>query len=171
MSTIKILTHDPAWDMKQPTGIAQRETYQETYAAQAEKLCVLLGATNKDLAAFFEVDRKVIERWREEHPHFGQAVARGKMIADAQVAESMFRQASGTCVVTKKKVFADPKTGKQTIVEYEETQPPNVVAGIFWLKNRQPAQWRDRPKIVLEDLETMTDEQLAEVASGHDPTA
>lgn len=34
-------------------------------------------------------------------------------------------------------------------VEYVDEQvyiPPNVTAQIFWLKNRKPAQWRDKPE-------------------------
>ena len=27
----------------------------------------------------------------------------------------------------------------------EETLPPDTTAMIYWLKNRQPALWRDRP--------------------------
>jgi len=176
-SAYKILAHDPTWEIEdlvpdadlRAAQLAKRATYQESYAAQAEKLCLLLGATDKDLAAFFEVPVHTIVRWRAKYPNFSQAVTRGKMIADAQVAESLYRQAVGTCVVTRKKAFADAKTGKEIIVEYTETLPPNTVAGIFWLKNRQPAQWRDRPKVELDDLDTMTDEQLTEIAAGHTP--
>ena len=40
------------------------------------------------------------------------------------------------------KIFCD-KNGKVTRVPYREHVPPDVTAGIFWLKNRKPADWRD----------------------------
>ena len=145
-------------------------TYCAEYAAQAEKLCLLLGATTQDLALFFDVSVDTVERWQRRFPEFEAAVKRGKMVADSHVAESMYRQATGTATVKRVKAFGDPKTGKHILVEYEETLPPNTVAGIFWLKNRQPAQWRERQKVEFKDMEKMTDEQLAAIASGKDPT-
>jgi hypothetical protein len=32
---------------------------------------------------------------------------------------------------------------KPIYAPYMEYVPPDVTAGIFWLKNRKPAQWRD----------------------------
>lgn len=42
------------------------------------------------------------------------------------------------------KIFADPKTGAEQIVQYKEHYPPDTVAAIFWLKNRQSKKWRDK---------------------------
>ena len=35
------------------------------------------------------------------------------------------------------------KNGNVTKVPYQEHVPPDVTACIFWLKNRDPAHWRD----------------------------
>lgn len=155
-----------------PVEKTRREaaTYQPEYATQAEKLCLLLGATNADLALFFDVSSDTVERWQKRHPDFADAVKRGKMVADSLVAESIYRQAIGAATIKRTKVFGDPKSGMELRVDYEEQLPPNTVAAIFWLKNRQPAQWRDRQKVELKDMEKMTDEQLAAIAAGQDPT-
>ena len=44
--------------------------------------------------------------------------------------------------------------------------PPETAAGIFWLKNRRPDKWRDKPAEV-EDTGTMEklDQMLSEVWS------
>lgn len=54
----------------EPVSRGGRPTeYKDIYAKQAEKLCVL-GATDSDLANFFEVSTRTITRWKAEHPEF-----------------------------------------------------------------------------------------------------
>src|SRR4029077_16839156 len=40
------------------------------------------------------------------------------------------------------KIFCD-KNGNVTKLPYQEHVPPDLAACIFWLKNRDPARWRD----------------------------
>ena len=40
------------------------------------------------------------------------------------------------------KIFCD-KNGRVTKVPYREYVIPDVTAGIFWLKNRDPEHWRE----------------------------
>ena len=40
------------------------------------------------------------------------------------------------------KIFCD-KNGNVTKLPYQEHVPPDLAACIFWLKNRDPAHWRD----------------------------
>jgi hypothetical protein len=41
------------------------------------------------------------------------------------------------------KIFMPAGASKPVIVSYVEHVPPDTTAGIFWLKNRDPARWRD----------------------------
>lgn len=116
--------------------------YQAGYAPQARKLC-LLGATDADLAAFFEVDERTINRWKKDHPSFCQSLKDGKEQADARVAESLYRRALGY-EHEAVKIVADAKSGHEHIVPYVERYPPDTTAAIFWLKNRRPDVWRDK---------------------------
>lgn len=117
-------------------------SYRAEYAQQAAKLC-RLGATDKDLASFFEVDEATINRWKITHPEFCESLREGKAIADAEVAEKLFRRATGY-EHKAVKIVADAKTGAEHQVEYVERYPPDTTACIFWLKNRRPDLWRDR---------------------------
>jgi hypothetical protein len=101
--------------------------YKPEYCEQAEKLC-LLGHTDAELAEFFEVVVATIYNWKNEHPEFLEATKRGKEIADANVAQSMYKNACGHTVAGS-------------------YHPPNPTSGIFWLKNRQPKKWRDRQEV------------------------
>ena len=42
------------------------------------------------------------------------------------------------------KIAADAKTEMDHQVEYIERYPPDTAAAIFWLKNRQREQWREK---------------------------
>ncbi len=138
--------------MAKAKGATQRETpkrpigrpskYRPEFAKQATKLC-LLGATDAELARFFEVSEATLNTWKKAHPEFLEALKTGKEEADAQVAKSLFRRALGYSHPATK-IFADPKTGSEHVVHYVERYPPDTVACIFWLKNRQPDKWRDK---------------------------
>lgn len=123
---------------------------------QVRKLC-LLGATNTAIANFFEVSVDTIAEWMNTHPEFSEAVKSGKEELDSQVVRSLYQRAVGYSHDAVK-IFCDTKTGTETVVPYVEHYPPDPTSMIFWLKNRQRADWRDRQevehsgKVTLEDL-------------------
>jgi hypothetical protein len=117
--------------------------YQEKYAEQAYKLC-LLGSTDADLADFFEVDESTINNWKLKFPKFLESIKSGKIIADAEVAESLYKRAKGYKVDTVK-VFQFQ--GEPVIVPVVEDIAPDTGACMAWLKNRQRDKWRDKQDI------------------------
>ncbi|MFZ3017134.1 MAG: hypothetical protein WA056_01605 [Gallionella sp.] len=116
--------------------------FRSEHSAQARKLC-LLGATDADLADFFGVGEATINRWKLAHPEFRESIKSGKMDADANVAESLYRAAIGGGTLTDTKEQADAD-GKVTRTKEVRQVQASVTAMIFWLKNRQPDKWRDR---------------------------
>ena len=117
--------------------------YKKEYSDQAKKLC-LLGAIDTDLADFFNVKEQTINNWKKDHSEFFEAIKRGKSQKDDQVEQSLFERATG---------YSHPDThisnyqGKITKTEIIKHYPPEVVAIIFWLKNRRSDQWRDKHDI------------------------
>jgi hypothetical protein len=65
----------------------------------------------------------------------------GKEEADSRVEQSLCQRAVGYSFESEK-VFCN-KDGEVTRVPIVEHVPPDVTACIFWLKNRDPAHWRD----------------------------
>jgi len=120
----------------------RRGRYQAAFAEQALKLC-RLGATDRELADFFVVTEAVLTRWKQQYPAFFAAIRNGSAFADAAVADSLFRRATGYSYEAVK-IVADAKTGAQHIVPYTEHCPPDTSAAMFWLKNRRPDLWRDK---------------------------
>ena len=114
--------------------------FDEKFCAQAEKLCKL-GATDKELADFFEVSEQTLNNWKHEHPAFLESLKKGKAIADAEVAAKLFHRAIG---YEHADVHVSNYQGTVTITPLTKHYAPDTTAAIFWLKNRRPDLWRDR---------------------------
>lgn len=118
-------------------------SYKEEYAEQAYKLC-LLGATDTELADFFLVSEATINNWKKDHVEFLESVTRGKVIADAEVANSFYNRAKGF-EVESEKIFQSE--GQIIRADTKTYFPPDAGAALNWLKNRQPKKWRDKTEV------------------------
>lgn len=133
---------------KRPTAKGEKSTrqpgrptdYRPEYAEQAKKL-TLLGATDVELADFFQVAVSTISRWKVMQPEFSEALKVGKDAADERVAQSLYHRALG---------YSHPEVDIR-VVEGQIVQtplikhyPPDTTAAIFWLKNRRKEEWRDK---------------------------
>ncbi len=128
-----------AFDKPNPVG--RPTSYKPDYAEQAYKLC-LLGSTDKEMADFFLVSESTLNLWKQEHQEFSESITRGKVIADAQVAESLFKRATG--YVGKKVVTANVAGVISDIKEVKDYVGPDTQAASLWLRNRQSGKWRDK---------------------------
>lgn len=114
--------------------------YIKKYDRMAYRHC-LLGATDKDLAELFDVSEQTINAWKVAHPSFLESIKKGKVDADQEISLSLFKRAKG---------YSHPDThisnfqGEITKTAIRKHYPPDTVAAIFWLKNRQPKKWRDK---------------------------
>jgi hypothetical protein len=117
--------------------------YKPEYAEQAYKLC-LLGATDAELANFFEVEESTINEWKLHFLEFSESIKNGKVKADAEVANSLYKRATGY-KVDGVKVFQFQ--GEPVVVPVVEEISPDTGACMAWLKNRQKAKWRDKQEV------------------------
>jgi hypothetical protein len=93
-----------------------------------------------------------------------QALKLGKKEADLRTTRSLYQKANGYSYDAVK-IFMPAGAKKPIYAHYVEHVPPSDVAAIFWLKNRDPANWRDAwqlehvtGKYVISD-QPMTEEQ------------
>lgn len=114
--------------------------FRPEFVEQSKKLCKL-GATDQEVADFFDVNVATIYRWKISQPAFCEALKAGKEIADERVERSLFAKAIGFEHDTHK-IFQ--YEGAPVVVPFREKVAPDTVACIFWLKNRKPKEWRDR---------------------------
>lgn len=89
--------------------------YKKEYEQQVFRLC-LLGADDQRIATFFDVNVDTIADWKVAHPSFLEAIKEGKEEADAKVAQSL----------------------------YQRALDGDTTSAIFWLKNRDRKNWRDK---------------------------
>lgn len=113
---------------------------------QVEKLCKL-GATDREIAEFFDIAESTLNLWKSTHPKFMESIKKGKMLADAEVAEKLYRRATGYSHPD-----VDIKVIDDQIVLTRLTKhyAPDTAAAIFWLKNRrnradiEAQKWADK---------------------------
>jgi len=124
-----------------PAPVGRPSNYEgEETDTQAQKLCKL-GATDSDIADFFEVSEQTINTWKFRHPSFLESIKRSKQELDETVVRSLFHRARGYSH-PEDKIFCN--NGVTTTVKTTKHYPPDTGAMVFWLKNRQKDQWRDR---------------------------
>lgn len=132
--------------------------YKKEYNEQVFKLA-LLGATDKEIANFFNVKEQTINNWKKSEPEFFESLKKGKLEADANVAESLYKRALGYSYEEKREEKKGDKTISKTITKKEV--PADIAAINIWLKNRRSkvdnskgVKWVDKPTYEDEEKDT-----------------
>lgn len=79
------------------------------------------GLSDEQIAHNMGITAKTLYVWKNEHSAICEALKKGKEVADYEVENALFKSA----------------------------MEGNTTAQIFWLKNRRPGQWRDKPEAPL----------------------
>ncbi len=108
-----------------------------------------LGATNKQMALFFDVTEKAVEKWGQSRPEFVEARKRGGMEADMKVAQSLYKRAVGYSYIEEEyTAVTDPETGQRIpmsemvrVKKIKKMVIPETKAAIHWLRIKQRQHW------------------------------
>lgn len=130
---------------KNPQKGGRPSKFTTAMLRQVTQLC-RLGATDEQLTEFLEIVPSTLYEWKKR-PEFSEAIKRGKLLADAQVADALYHRAIG---YQQKTVKIFQHKGKPVIVKVVEKFAPDTTACIIWLKNRDKVNWRD--KVEVEDV-------------------
>lgn len=133
---------------------------------QARKLA-LLGMTNEEMAEFFGVHVSTFYRWQADNSAFREAVNAGKVAADANVADSFYKRATGEHVEIEK-VVKRP-SGEHEVIKVMTFIPGDAGAALNWLKNRQPGRWRDMKAVELSGSLTLSHEDALDALDDAPP--
>ncbi|MDL2214415.1 transposase [Clostridia bacterium OttesenSCG-928-O13] len=75
------------------------------------------GCTDEELAKKMNISPSTLYEWVKKYLEISEAIKKGKEVVDYEVENALLKKALGG----------------------------DVTAMIFWLKNRKPQQWRDKP--------------------------
>ncbi len=120
--------------------MARPTKYQEAYAEQARKLC-LLGYTDAELADFFEVSESTINKWKLDYPKFSESIKRARPSLMQKLVIVFINALWASWLQTSIFVLLKTENCRNSVEKY---YPPDTTAAIFWLKNRQKDKWRDK---------------------------
>lgn len=145
--------------------------FRKEFIEQARKLC-LIGATDDQVADFLGVDPRTIYRWKNENEEFCKALRVGKEEADARVVRSLYQRAVGY-EHEDVKIFMPAGADAPVYAPFTAKVQPDTTAQIFWLKNRDPENWRDKVTNELTgpnggpiQVKEMSDDDLLAIATG-----
>lgn len=135
------------------------------------------GLTIEQIANNLGISKTTLYKYMEDHIELSERLKKGKEVIDIEVENALLKRALGYKYeeVTKEKILNRETKQyelKVTKVVTKEVQP-DTTAQIFWLKNRKPAEWRDRKEVehsgnISNPYEGLTKEELLKIASAND---
>jgi hypothetical protein len=105
----------------------------------------LMGKTDVEIAKALDVSEATLNKWKTLYPEFTESLKANKDIVDSGVVKSLLQRACGY-EYTEISVKDDPEKGIITTTTTKKVAP-DVTAQIFWLKNRQSKDWRDKHEV------------------------
>ncbi len=118
--------------------------YDQSMDEQVTKLA-LLGMTDEEMAKFFGVTAQTFYNWQKSHISFFEAVHAGKEIADAEVAASLYKKATGITYQVER--LRKNKEGESEVVKLSVYEPPDTAAMKQWLGNRRRQNWSEQVNV------------------------
>lgn len=107
------------------------------------------GLTDEQISRNMGIGTTTLYRWKEKFKEIREALKRGKEVVDREVENALLKRALGyEYTETTREAVKNPDSGDiEMRVTKEVTKKviPDTTAQIFWLKNRKPDKWRDKP--------------------------
>ena len=117
------------------------------------------GATNKEIADAFGVDMRTIIRWAQTYDSFNTALNAGKQIADSKVERCLYMKATGFEITDTVETY-DVKGDEPKVVRIQKNTksvPPDTMAIMYWLNNRQRSSWSQKQEVQLSTKDDSSD--------------
>lgn len=124
-----------------------------------EELRSIAKLTLKEIAAYIGISESTLGRWRKQSEAFDEAIQQKVDIEDRRRVQKALLEACfdrKVKTVSKKQVL-DRNGEVHDLVEEKTTViPADVRAQKFYLTNRHPARWQDKPEVATEDGTVVT---------------
>ncbi len=105
------------------------------------------GLTDAQIAAKMGINTSTLYKYQVDFKEITEALKRGKAPVDTQVENMLLKRAMGYEYEEVTTEIYDMPDGTQHkhIKKTKKQVVPDTTAQIFWLKNRRPDKWRDKP--------------------------
>lgn len=102
------------------------------------------GLIDEQIAQNIGIRAATLYEWKKRFPEISEALKRGKEVVDRQVENALLKRALGYEYEEVKEKFEGGILTERTVTKKEVVA--DTTAQIFWLKNRKPDTWRDKPE-------------------------
>lgn len=136
------------------------------------------GLTDKDIAEKkIGISERTFCRWKSDNPSIVASLKEGRAPVDTEVEGAMVKSALGHKTTVRKPMKLKTTRRKDGMeiteehIEYVDEEiyiPPQVVAQIFWLKNRKKDYWKDKPESENNEAIERIVAKMAEILNGVD---
>lgn len=121
------------------------------------------GLTDEQIAHNMDIAASTFYEWKRKNEEISEALKKGKEVVDYEVENALLKRALGyTERLNKQKVTKD---GDVVDIEEDIHIPGDVTAMIFWLKNRRPDVWREKPKDSDNEKNASINENILNIAN------
>lgn len=101
------------------------------------------GLTDEQIAHNMDIAYSTFRVWKEKFPAISAAQKKNKEIVDFEVENALLKRALGYSYTEVMDETSEDGVKHRETVKFI---PPDTTAQIFWLKNRRPDKWRDKPE-------------------------
>ena len=104
------------------------------------------GLTDQEIAKKLDISLSSFAKYKKKYPDIiGKALKENKEVVDFQVENALLKRAMGYTYEEVKEEYEMGTLVKRTVTT--KVVVPDVTAQIFWLKNRNATEWRDRREV------------------------
>lgn len=100
------------------------------------------GLTDEQIAHNCGITAATLYEWKKRFSDISEALKKGKEVVDIQVENALLKRALGYSYDEVMEEQSDDGCKRRVTTKFI---PPDVTAQIYWLKNRRPDKWRDKP--------------------------
>lgn len=137
------MEHQKQPQPKHPGGRPKKKISDEIDLELVER-AGKLGLTDTELGTLFGKSERTINRWKK-NKQFLSALKKGKLGADNEVVESLFKRAKGYEFTERTVEMVNNEKGEPKVKSIKEVKkhiPADVLASTVWLNNRRSQSWR-----------------------------
>ena len=130
------------------------------------------GLTDEQIAKQIGIATSTLYEWKKKYSEISDALKKGKKVFDAESVQALHQAGIGYYIEeTDTDITIRDGVEIKRIRKRKRWIPSNVTALIFWLKNRDPDNWKDRKaveevvnddKAIMRYIELLDDELLGD---------